>query len=88
MENPQTFENDKIRQTPGDVQNNEDRDVAMALVGERRQEFDPAVEVRVVRKIDLFLVPAMVFGYGMVYYDKVSEILFQRTYSNNINRQF
>lgn len=49
-----------------------DADIAIAIVGERRQDVDPAVEARVVRKIDLFLVPAMFVGYGLVYYDKVN----------------
>lgn len=49
-----------------------DKDVAIAIVGEHRHAIDPAVEARVVRKIDLFLIPAMVVGYGLVYYDKVS----------------
>ena len=48
-----------------------DKDIAIAIVGEHRHEIDPAVEARVVRKIDRFLVPAMFIGYGLVYYDKV-----------------
>lgn len=39
-----------------------DKDVAIQLVGERAQEIDHEVEKRVVRKIDLFLIPAMVIG--------------------------
>ncbi|CAN8097653.1 unnamed protein product [Discula destructiva] len=31
---------------------------------------DPAIAARVLRKIDLFLMPAMVIGYGLVYWDK------------------
>jgi hypothetical protein len=46
-----------------------DQDVAIAIVGEHRQEIDPAVEARVVRKIDMFLIPAMIVMYGLVYYD-------------------
>ena len=49
-----------------------DKDIAVAIVGERRLDINPAVEARVVRKIDWFLVPAMSIGYGLVYYDKVS----------------
>jgi len=49
----------------------DDDDVAMAIVGELSQHIDPVVEARVIRKIDLFLIPAMIAGYGMVYYDKV-----------------
>jgi len=50
----------------------EGKDIAMAIVGEHRHAIDPAVEARIIRKIDLFLVPAMFIGYGLVYYDKVS----------------
>lgn len=49
-----------------------DQDLAMGIVGEKRRAIDPAMEARVVRKIDLFLIPTMIFGYGLVYYDKVS----------------
>lgn len=38
------------------------RDVASKLVGERAQEMDPELEKRVLRKIDLFLIPAMIVG--------------------------
>ena len=48
------------------------QDVAMALVGEHSHPIDPAVEARVIRKIDRFMIPAMIVGYGFVYYDKVS----------------
>jgi len=50
----------------------EGKDIAMAIVGEHRHAIDPAVEARIIRKVDLFLVPAMFIGYGLVYYDKVS----------------
>ncbi|KAL3423659.1 allantoate transport protein [Phlyctema vagabunda] len=59
-----------------------DKDVAIALVGEHRHPIDPTIEARVVRKIDLFLVPIMSFGYGLVYYDKAvlgSAVLFGMT---------
>ncbi|KAL4795797.1 major facilitator superfamily domain-containing protein [Aspergillus venezuelensis] len=39
-------------------------------LGERARPIDPEVERRVLRKIDMFLMPAMVIGYGLVYYDK------------------
>ena len=39
-----------------------DKDVALALVGEHAQAIDPVAEARVVRKIDLFLIPAMIVG--------------------------
>ncbi|KAI8245918.1 hypothetical protein K4K55_000184 [Colletotrichum sp. SAR 10_96] len=42
-------------------------------VGDHAQVIDPEIEARVVRKIDLFLMPAMVIGYGLVYYDKIKE---------------
>ena len=50
-----------------------DQDLAKELVGDVRIEFDPVLERRVVRKIDSFLIPTMVIGYGLVYYDKVCD---------------
>jgi hypothetical protein len=47
------------------------KDVAMAVVGEHGHAIDPVVEKRVIRKIDSFMIPAMIIGYGFVYYDKV-----------------
>jgi hypothetical protein len=38
------------------------KDVAIALVGEHAQAIDPAIEARVLRKIDVFLMPAMIVG--------------------------
>lgn len=58
------------------------KDEATAIVGERALVIDPSIERRVVRKIDLFLLPAMVAGYGLVYYDKAilgSAVLFGMT---------
>lgn len=52
--------------------NVEGQDIAIAIVGEHSHAIDPAVEARVVRKIDWYLVPAMTIGYGLVYYDKVT----------------
>ncbi|KIV90329.1 hypothetical protein PV10_07642 [Exophiala mesophila] len=46
------------------------RDLAASLVPEYAQPWDKEVERRVVRKTDLFLIPLMWFGYGLVYYDK------------------
>ncbi|KAF2662130.1 MFS general substrate transporter [Lophiostoma macrostomum CBS 122681] len=43
---------------------------AAELLGEEARSIDPEVERRVLRKIDTFLMPAMVLGYGLVYYDK------------------
>ena len=48
-----------------------DKDIAAALVSEHAQPIDPAVERRVLRKIDLYFIPLMWMGYGFVYYDKV-----------------
>ncbi|KAI0870423.1 putative MFS transporter [Hypoxylon argillaceum] len=43
---------------------------AADLIGPEGQPIDPEVSRRVLRKIDRFLMPAMVIGYGLVYYDK------------------
>lgn len=51
-----------------------DKDLAASVVPEYAQSWDKEVERRVVRKIDLALIPLMFFGYGLVYYDKVSRI--------------
>ncbi|KAI1157993.1 putative MFS transporter [Nemania serpens] len=40
------------------------------LMGTEARPIDPEVERRVLRKIDMFLMPAMIIGYGLVYYDK------------------
>ncbi|KXG54427.1 Major facilitator superfamily domain, general substrate transporter [Penicillium griseofulvum] len=47
-----------------------EKDAALAVVSEFAQEIDPVVEKRVLRKIDLYFMPAMLIGYGIVYYDK------------------
>ncbi|KAL1801090.1 hypothetical protein ACET3X_001432 [Alternaria dauci] len=47
-----------------------DKDIAINLVGEHAQDIDPETEAKVLRKIDWFLIPAMIVGYGLVYYDK------------------
>jgi hypothetical protein len=52
-----------------------DRDVATAIVSEHAHAIDPIVEARVIRKIDRFMILAMIIGYGFVYYDKASPIL-------------
>lgn len=49
-----------------------EKDIAAAIVPEHAQEIDPVAEGRVLRKIDLFLIPLMWIGYGLVYYDKVA----------------
>ena len=43
-----------------------DKDVAIKLVGEHAQEIDPEMEERVLRKIDLFLIPAMIVGMAFI----------------------
>ncbi|KAI1172048.1 putative MFS transporter [Nemania sp. FL0916] len=45
-------------------------DVSNVVMGTEAQAIDPEVEKRVLRKIDWFLMPVMVIGYGLVYYDK------------------
>jgi len=58
------------------------KDEGLAMVGEQGHDLDPAVVARAVRKIDWFLIPAMIFGYGIVYYDKAilgSAVLFGMT---------
>ena len=58
------------------------KDEAVTIVGDHAKAIDPAVERRVLRKIDAFLLPAMVVGYGLVYYDKAilgSAVLFGMT---------
>ncbi|KAL1598597.1 hypothetical protein SLS60_007737 [Paraconiothyrium brasiliense] len=47
-----------------------EKDLAIKLVGEHAHEVDPELEKKVLLKIDLFLIPAMIVGYGLVYYDK------------------
>lgn len=48
-----------------------EKDAAAAIVPDHAVELDKAAERRVVRKIDLSLIPLMWVGYGLVYYDKV-----------------
>lgn len=50
-----------------------ERDLAATIVSDHAQEFDRATERRVLKKIDVFLIPWMWLGYGFVYYDKVGE---------------
>ncbi|KAK1545869.1 allantoate permease [Colletotrichum paranaense] len=44
--------------------------VKLETIGEEALAIDLVIERRVLQKIDLFLMPAMVIGYGLVYYDK------------------
>ena len=48
------------------------KDAAATIVPDHALELDRIAERRVLRKIDLFLLPLMWIGYGLVYYDKVS----------------
>jgi len=43
-----------------------EKDVAIGLVGEHARDIDPEVEARVLRKIDWFLIPAMIVGMSPV----------------------
>ncbi|KPI44864.1 putative transporter [Cyphellophora attinorum] len=45
-------------------------DVAADVVGTEAQQYDAAIERRVIRRIDLFVIPFLWIGYGFVYYDK------------------
>ena len=52
------------------TQNDEQRshganDVAAGIVGTEAQQYDAAIERRIVRKIDLFVIPFLWFGYGL-----------------------
>ncbi|KAJ5657391.1 uncharacterized protein N7484_001040 [Penicillium longicatenatum] len=47
-----------------------EKDAALAVVGDVAQDIDPIVAKRVLRKIDLYFMPAMLIGYGIVYWDK------------------
>ncbi|KAJ5722774.1 MFS general substrate transporter [Penicillium malachiteum] len=42
-------------------------------LGEEARAIDPELERKILRKIDIFLMPAMMIGYGLVYYDKFHE---------------
>ena len=58
------------------------KDLAAAIVPDHAQEIDPTIEGRVLRKIDIYLIPWMWMGYGLVYYDKAilgSAVLFGMT---------
>ncbi|KAG0647144.1 putative transporter [Hyphodiscus hymeniophilus] len=71
MRSAPAVEDDKVpappRLIPADVvtAGGDDKDIAMAIVGEERHAIDPTIEARVVRKVDWFLIPAMVVGYGL-----------------------
>ena len=48
-----------------------EKDLAATIVPEHAQQVDIVAERRILRKIDLYLIPWMWIGYGFVYYDKV-----------------
>ena len=50
--------------------NDSNNDVAAGIVGTEAQQYDPIVGRHVVRKIDMFVIPFLWVGYGLVYYDK------------------
>ena len=50
-----------------------DKDLAAAIVSDHARGFDRVTERRVLRKIDMYLIPWMWLGYGFVYYDKVRD---------------
>lgn len=45
-------------------------DVAAQVVGTEAQTYDQSLERSIIRKIDLWVIPFLWFGYGLVYYDK------------------
>jgi hypothetical protein len=68
---------------------NWDQDVAMAVVGEHALAIDPVVEAQVIKKIDRFMIPAMIIGYGFVYYDKVDfTVSVMALIADHVSRQF
>lgn len=40
----------------------QEKDLAIGLVGEHAQVIDPEIEARVLKKVDWFLIPAMIVG--------------------------
>ncbi|KAI9769719.1 MAG: hypothetical protein M1835_006666 [Candelina submexicana] len=77
MSNPKVYQDKKslggpYRASLEDVSSldSSEIDIAAGIVPERAQSIDPTIERRVLRKIDLYLIPLMWMGYGFVYYDK------------------
>lgn len=66
-----------------------EKDAAAAIVPDHAVELDRAAEQHVLRKIDLFLIPLMWIGYGLVYYDKVeiSPVRTPKHHLTNYTRQ-
>ena len=46
----------------GPANGSTEKDAALGLVSDVAQEIDPLIEKRVLRKIDIFLMPAMLIG--------------------------
>ena len=65
LRNPPDHDNSSVESS--------DKDLAAAIVSDHAGEFDRVTERRVLRKIDMYLIPWMWLGYGFVYYDKVRE---------------
>lgn len=82
MASTQTHQTEKAWGHPSKPANAEDEtaslstedDLAAAIVPNYAQQLDPRIERRVLRKVDLYLIPFMWIGYGLVYYDKVDHI--------------
>lgn len=51
-----------VNQADEAAQGAHSKDEAIAIVGEERHAIDPIVAARAVRKIDMFLIPAMIIG--------------------------
>lgn len=62
---PQQETSKELGTSNGDIESDasDEKDVAAELVGEHAQSVDPCVERRAIRKIDWFLIPAMVCSY-------------------------
>ena len=65
-----TNEADFDAHTPANAQSKTRADVAAQVVGAEAQNYDHTVERGIIRKIDLWVIPFLWFGYGLVYYDK------------------
>ncbi|KAL8968751.1 MAG: hypothetical protein Q9197_004715, partial [Variospora fuerteventurae] len=61
---------EKLPASTAGYEGHPEKDAAAAIVPDHALDLDRASERRVLRKIDLFLIPVMWMGYGLVYYDK------------------
>jgi hypothetical protein len=55
-----------VNQADEAAQGAHNKDEAIAIVGEEQHAIDPIVAARAVRKIDMFLIPAMIIGCAYV----------------------